>query len=85
MAQLIQVQHLQQQAVPVSAGFATAIRRQRLRLVSNLSGGRTFYRSFATPVLPASMTEPVSFDDSADEDDLSEVQVTPVDESEDDW
>jgi len=86
MAQLRQVQHASEyQAAPLPADYAAAISRQRLRLISNLSGGRTPYESLANPGLPTSMTEPVSFDDSSDEHELIKVRLKPVDESEDDW
>jgi hypothetical protein len=85
MAQLLQITHIHEQhAVPLPAGFAAAINRQRLTLVSNLSGSRTSYE-MGQPSLPSSMTEPVSFDGSPDEDGLNEVRLVPVDESEDDW
>jgi hypothetical protein len=85
MAQLLQIGHIQEEdAVSLPEGFAAAINRQRLRLIANLSGSRTSYE-MSESTLPASMTEPVSFDGSPDDGGLREVRLVPVDESEDDW
>lgn len=86
MAQLLQDYYEEEyQSAYMSEGFAAVISRQKLRLVSNLSGGRGSYESLANPALPLSMIEPVSFDDSTTDEDLNEVRMIPVDESEDDW
>lgn len=85
MAQVMQVSTSPNRyAAPLPSGFAAAINRQKFRLLSNLSGSRSYYGAQEAK-LPTSMTEPVSFDGSADEDGLTAIELVAIDESEDSW
>lgn len=64
---------------------ASAIARAKRDLMSDLSGGATFwYLALQTSPLPRTMTQPVAFDDESDER-LRVVRLRHVDESEDEW
>lgn len=83
MAQLVQDTSLgTEYAFRFSTSYAAAINRQKFRLLSGLSGGRQYSAAELAPALPSSMTEPVAYDGSLDEE-LTEVDLVAIDESED--
>jgi|AntDryMetagUQ889_1029465.scaffolds.fasta_scaffold71681_2 hypothetical protein len=64
--------------------FSVTLNAQQIGLMSNLSGGVVPRGGALRRDLPATMLEPVEFNDTPDER-LHDTRLIPVDESEDSW
>lgn len=65
---------------------ASALTERSTYLVASLSGGSgSWYTATERVLLPATMLQPSTFDDTADEESLTVVNLVPVDEAADEW